>query len=189
MTKVLKNTKQCERTKNRVRVCRAAQAILNNDNMNAEFLVDAKRLKKKLNNTANIETDPENEREKKGNLSHILRSWAIEYHVKQRAVTKLLKILIAAGFHSLPNDSRALLSTPRSVEIENRAGGRFWYNGLQNCLTKIFAKLAANLSIQINVNVDGLPLFKSSPIGFWPILADIEGISDVVHVIFCNLIQ
>lgn len=98
-----------------------------------------------------------------------------EYHVQRRALSELLKILIGFGLHFLPKDSRTLLVTLRSVNIENRSEGQYWHNGLGNGLKSFFSRLSANMSIDININIDGLPLFKSSPVEFWPILSNIRG--------------
>lgn len=96
-------------------------------------------------------------------------------NINKRAVTALLQILRSAGATSLPKDSRSPLETPRQVEIVDLAGGKYWHNGLEKCLIEIFSQLSVNLCIELNINMDGLPLFKSSPIVLWPILANIHG--------------
>lgn len=63
-------------------------------------------------------------------------------------------------------DSRKLLETPRNVIIVNRAGGKYWHHGIKNCLNESFSKLTSNFKVEINLNIDGLPLFKSSPLVF-----------------------
>lgn len=75
----------------------------------------------------------------------------------------------------LPRDYRALLSTPRSVEIKKVAGGELWYNGIASNLMTIFSKLSHDITISLTFNMDGLPLFKSSQTCFCPILGLIHG--------------
>lgn len=168
MPKINKNNTKREKTRNRVRIFRSAQAIL----------------REERNVTLNYESNVEHNvlglsqhirRESRKSLADQLRSWAIEYHVQRRALSKLLKILISAGMYFLPKDSRTLLATPRSINIEDRAGGKYWHYGIQTGLKSIFSQLTSNFTIKMNINIDGLPLFKSSPIEFWPILGSIRG--------------
>ena len=85
----------------------------------------------------------------------------------------------------LPSDYRSLMKTPRNIEVSNLCGGQFVYiaiaNGLELCLKnpvfsqKVQAYFATNplieKTVKLIINVDGLPLFKSSTQCFWPILA------------------
>lgn len=104
-----------------------------------------------------------------------LRTWVLEYHLTHRAVSSLLKILNSCGMSYLPKDCRTLLSTPEKITIETKAGGQIWYNGIRKGIKTVFPKLNSNLSIELHINADGLPLFKSSPLEFWPLLASIRG--------------
>lgn len=167
-----------EQTKNRVRLHRGIKSIMKQDTIS---LVNAIQLKKKLFQK-NVPASNENIEPPK--LSDKLRSWAIEYHITRRALTALLKILKSFGMQSLPVDSRCLLKTPRSIEIEARAGGQYWHNGLANVLSQVFRKLSTNLRTEVNVNMDGLPLHKSSPKCFWPILINLHGSYSVLRDTF-----
>lgn len=104
-----------------------------------------------------------------------LSNWANEYRISKRAINSLLSILKSSGMNSLPNDYRTLLQTPVNVEISNVAGGEFWYNGLEKSLRIIFATIDKDISIRLNFNIDGLPIYKSSKVTFHPILASIDG--------------
>lgn len=164
MTKVTKSTR--EQTRQRVQRLRAINSIMKNDSQSLLRPIEPIKLKKQLFKS-NVE--------KEQSLNCSLRSWAIEYHIQNRALSALLKILISYGFTSLPRDSRKLLKTPRIVEIETRAGGKFWYNGIASCIKQVYCKITSNTTLELNFNLDGLPLFKSSPLEFWPILANIHG--------------
>lgn len=161
-----------------MRIWRGIQSIMKEDSLNVYkqyrvYQFNPNELHQKLKKS---------DEKRNESLADKLRSWAVKFYVKQRAITFLLKILKSAGLKSLPSDSRTLLSTPRFVEIQNRAGGQLWYNGIQNCLKQIFGKLSRNYSIEININSDGLPLFKSSPKEFWPILANIQGLHLYIYI-------
>lgn len=71
-------------------------------------------------------------------------------------------------------DYRTLLQTPKTVQIMDVGGGKYWYNGIERNLRLIFSKLEKNISIALNFNMDGLPIFKSSQRVFWPILSTIH---------------
>lgn len=105
-----------------------------------------------------------------------IRMWANTHRISKNALNELLPILKSNGISSLPLNYRTLQGTPTNIEIMNAAGGQLWHNGLQNCLEKIFAQLSNDLTISLTFNIDGLPVYKSSRITFWPILASIFGL-------------
>lgn len=111
------------------------------------------------------------------NLKNDIRDWANTYHISKNAINSLLSLLGSNGIKGLPKNYRTLQKTPLNVEITNSAGGNFWYKGIANCLKIIFPTLSQDLTISLNFNIDGLPLYKSSKISFWPILASIFGTS------------
>lgn len=108
-------------------------------------------------------------------LSSELRDWANSHRISKRALDGLLSILNSNGINSVPKNHRTLLQTPVNIEIVDIAGGKLWYNGLQKSIEQILSTLDCDMTISLNVNVDGLPLYKSSKISFWPILASIHG--------------
>lgn len=175
MPKILKNTKKAMQTRERVRLFRGVQSIMNYNT--TSNLLNVTKLKQKL--IVNEEKSPHerisSSNNRFSNLLSDLRTWAIEKNIQKRAITALLKILRSAGITCLPMDSRKLLETPRNVIIVNRAGGKYWHHGIKNCLNESFSKLTSNFKVEINLNIDGLPLFKSSPLVFWPILMNVHG--------------
>lgn len=108
-------------------------------------------------------------------LENQLVDWINEHRISKRAVNDLLSVLNAVGGQSLPKDYRTLLKTDTNIEIVSNAGGDYWYNGMKKCLTQIFSNLDRNLTIRLNFNIDGLPLYKSSKHTFYPILCSIHG--------------
>lgn len=182
MTKITKLNKEkvLENTRNRVRICRSVQFILRQDR-NVTRDIQANKLKHEWNSQSVItgidqsENSGKNYTQWRQTLTVDIRSWAIEYNVRKRTVTALLKVLISNGMKFLPADSRTLLKTPRNVQIDRTAGGHYWHYGIRENLIRVFPKLNENISIDLNINFDGLPLFKGSAIGFWPILANIKG--------------
>ncbi|XP_055526935.1 uncharacterized protein LOC129719563 [Wyeomyia smithii] len=92
-----------------------------------------------------------------------IRNWSTEFHITQAAVTSLVGVLNSHLNLNLPNDARTIMKTPRNVRIvEMTENGRYWHLGLQNCLQKALEHLDRPLSISLNINIDDLPVHKSS---------------------------
>lgn len=105
-----------------------------------------------------------------------LRIWAIEHNITGCAINDLLKILIFAGFTNLPKDSRTFKNTPTNLPIRMLSHGKMWYNGLKKSIENVmFTNINRDLSITLDFNFDGIPVFKSSNLTFWPILVSIRG--------------
>lgn len=124
--------------------------------------------------TSNIQSDNCCD-DKASDVSNKLIEWAMHHHITKAATSDLLKILNYAGLTFLPKDSRTLLKTPVHVPITNLSNGQLWYNGIENCLTNIFRGLDRNISVTLDFNFDGLPIYKSSNEQFWPILSSMRG--------------
>ena len=82
----------------------------------------------------------------------------------------------AQGIELLASGSATtLLKTPRNVQVQTKSGGDYIYLGLANAINQ-FVCNKQNIcdmdtrSIHISFNIDGLPLYKSSKLSFWPIL-------------------
>lgn len=169
MPKIIKNTEKHKKLRNRVRLFRSGNQILRQESDAVHNLI---KMKSKINIfDSQHEKGCENS---KKNLRDKLRSWAIAFNITRRAISALLKLLNSFELN-LPKDSRALLSTPKTIMIEKRAGGNWWYYGVKHNLIMIFAQLNRDITVQLNFNIDGLPLFNSSHISLWPILANIKG--------------
>lgn len=102
------------------------------------------------------------------NLSTLLVSWVTTFNITPALLNALLFIL--RKYHTyLPKGARTLLKTAKNYNILNIAGGCYYHFGIEKWVkTMIFTDNVEEVSIQ--VNIDGLPLFKSSGAQFWPIL-------------------
>lgn len=109
-------------------------------------------------------------------------SWIFRHHITKSATSDLLKILNFAGLNFLPKDSRTLLKTPTHVPISKLSNGQLWYNGIEKCLRDTFDRLDRDISVTLDFNFDGLPIYESSNKQFWPILSSMRGI----FFIFCR---
>lgn len=126
--------------------------------------------------TDNIQTQTTTNDNIELNFNAKIRDWANKHRISKRSLDDLLAILAASGIDSLPKNHRTLQKTPKNTVISVVGGGHFWYNGLEKCLKQIFTNLDKDIVLSLNFNIDGLPLYKSSTITFYPILAAIHGI-------------
>jgi len=122
-------------------------------------------------------------------LASDLCQWANEFRINQNAVTSLLHVLSKHGHNNLPGDARTLLSTPRSGthEINNLSTGQYVHYGLLKALTTIaihFPRAFRHLNtINLDLNIDGLPIAKNSKSQLWPILGRISSLPFAPFVI------
>lgn len=108
-------------------------------------------------------------------LEEKLRLWSHKHNITKMALNDLLQVLISFGLTMLPKDSRTLMLTPRNLEINDVANGKLWYQGVENNIRRLFHELEEDLTLFLNFNIDGIPLFNSSRTEFWPILANVHG--------------
>lgn len=77
----------------------------------------------------------------------------------------------------MPKDARTVLRTQGQIITKKMEGGEYYHFGLTNGLMSRLKSLTlpANLNtLKLQFNIDGLPLFRSSRLQFWPILAMVD---------------
>ena len=123
-----------------------------------------------IDNIVSCESSSECEKEKEP-LNQRLVRWSTKITIVKWHLNDLLGILRDEGLQ-LPKDARTLLQTPKTVVSEDKCGGKYIYYGLKIGLVKIISKVTVTGTIELNINIDGVPLFKSSGKQFWPILCN-----------------
>ena len=118
-------------------------------------------------------------------LAEGLGNWANKFFIKHNALDGLLVLLKENGHPNLPVTARTLLQTESNVTIQKKSGMEYVYFPLASQLLKHFKKYPADIvretnSLEISLNVDGLPLFKSSGMSLWPVLCAIVSMKPVV---------
>lgn len=129
------------------------------------------------------EEEYDNEDDKNEALSTALKNWSLEHNIKQSALRDFIKIINDRLPNVLPKDPRTLLQTTQDIPLTPLGQGQYWHHGLRQCLQSLFADLNESKSISINVNLDGLPIYKSSKDEFWPILFNIVELPHVEPMI------
>lgn len=112
--------------------------------------------------------------EKTLNAKQNLAQWAVTYNIKRNALDSLLMLLNTnPSFDDLPKDSRTLLQTPREIPIETLNPGYYCHFPAKALLTQILTESVHWNKVNLQINVDGLPISNSSSQQFWPILCRI----------------
>lgn len=133
-------------------------------------------------NFTHLSSDSESEQSRWGgneqeSFSDHLREWATKFQIPHNALSELLTIL-KPFFPSLPKDPRTLLQTKVQYNISDTSGGQYYHFGIVNGIKLNIGQADVGMEIQLQINIDGLPLFKSSSDQFWPILGRVMNIKD-----------
>ena len=109
-----------------------------------------------------------------------LAEWASKFQISHSAIAHLLSIL-QDSYTNLPKDPITLLQTKRDYELRTIEGGSYYHFDMKLSISDALAavdlpdSVRADLKIiYVQINIDGLPLFKSSNVQFWPILGRID---------------
>jgi hypothetical protein len=125
------------------------------------------------------------------NISEQLAAWAVGDNIPQASLTRLLHIL-SVKLPELPSDARTLLKTSRKVNTRTVAGGEYYYFGVKYWLHKLLGSNRSSTliseNLNLHVNIDGIPLFKSCNTSLWPILGMFAELSGTPFPIalFCS---
>lgn len=115
----------------------------------------------------------ETEQQKTNYVAENLREWAIyDGYISKKKLDDLL-FRLNPIFPTLPKSYKTLLRTPKHLDICVLADGSMsWYKGIVINLDAMLLDEYLNKynNITIDVNMDGLPVTKSTHLKFWPVL-------------------
>ena len=101
-----------------------------------------------------------------------IAAFCVKWKITREASNELLRLLSSHNVKGLPRDCRSAKRSMRVVEnVVEMGNGSYYHFGVGNELTRnlsIYKELGNTIDLQFNI--DGLPLFRSSPVDFWPIL-------------------
>ena len=113
--------------------------------------------------------------------------WVHEYQVSQASLKYLLHLLREKKIVNFPLDARTILNYPRTVNVISKCGGNYMHLGLEKGIVRlieIFPTKFKNYLITFDLNIDGLPLFKSSNGCLWPTLCRVMNFQPFVVSLF-----
>lgn len=103
-------------------------------------------------------------------LTEEVAEWAVLFDISHAALGGLLKIL-KKRHQELPQDPRILLKTCTEVVVKSIDSGSYYHFGILNSIINIFDEYNIEQGqIDLQINIDGLPLLPSTNGQFWPIL-------------------
>ncbi|CAN8027011.1 unnamed protein product [Ixodes persulcatus] len=111
---------------------------------------------------------------------------ARRFNFSHEAVNATAAALRRLG-HDVPRDARTILGTQRKAPLEQ--DDTFVHFGLIKGLEQALEGKVVPQELLIQVNIDGLPLYKSSNVGFWPVLCRLTNCGEstpFVVSLFCG---
>ena len=113
-----------------------------------------------------------------------LAACATQNRWTRSSINDLLNILRINGL-DVPKDARTLLKTPTRIETYEKCGGDYAYFGISNGIRSVINEHNSNNNVlSLSINIDGVPLFRSSSKQLWPILCSFEN-SDIFIIAIC----
>lgn len=106
----------------------------------------------------------------------------------------MLQILNKYSFsQSIPKTYATLLTTPRNIELRSIDPAKYFHLGLKHVLEYVLEfysdyEISEGI-VYLDLNIDGIPLYKSKQTQFWPILVQIKSIpqsTPFIIGIFCG---
>ena len=121
-------------------------------------------------------------------LRQELAIWATNNNCTRTCVTQLLTILLKHGHgDELPKDARTLLRIPRKVLTTEKCNGEYYYFGLEKGIVQcILQNSFSGDKIELVVNTDGVPIFKSTNVQLRPILCKFHFLSPFLAALHCG---
>jgi len=117
-----------------------------------------------------------------------LLEWTLDGGVSMCKVDNLLKRLKVVH-PNLPLSYKTLVQTPKTIEVVNCMNGEMWYFGITPHLQRLLSQeyFLSHNNVQIDVNIDSLPIFNNSKTNFIPILGRLVDCQEIfIAGIFCG---
>lgn len=111
-------------------------------------------------------------------LKEKLRNWYIKHNISREAFQSILRILKSEGMN-VPLSSKTFFECNEKIVIRTVSPGEYWHFSIKKQLEKISSVLVKYDEIILDIGIDGLPLYKSSPQSLWPILGRLTNIKNI----------
>lgn len=115
-----------------------------------------------------------------------LAALALKHNMTHVCLKDVSSLLRKWGF-DIPKDARTILGTQRRAPLQY--DGTFVHFGLEKGIRQVLISCNVPSRIDLHASIDGLPLFKSSGVNFWPIscrIINIEHSAPFVVSVYCG---
>ncbi|MES9903194.1 MAG: hypothetical protein ABW168_11045 [Sedimenticola sp.] len=121
--------------------------------------------------------DDESEEDQDTSFKKEIAEWAVNCNVPLTTLTKLLSILRHKNL-DVPVEATTLLQTTKKIHVVNKSGGDYIYFGLESSIKRSLSTFSPeNIDlIELSINIDGLPIYKSNNISVWPVQCTVANI-------------
>ena len=120
-------------------------------------------------------------------INEDLATCAVRNSWTRASINELLTVLMVHGHDNLPKDARTLLKTPRSIITEMKCGGQYIYLVIEHGIVQKLQEVECfDNTLELIINIDGLPLYRSSSTQLWPILCYFGSFEIFIIAIFCG---
>lgn len=153
-------------------------------NANRQSESDLERSSLNVSGDESSDLSFKNENESKSDFEDDPAIWSVEHKITHTALKALLLTLKKHScFSTLSLDARTILKIPRQQDIRTVVPGSYHHFGLIESIKQILSSVKENIDcLKIAVNIDGLPLTKSSQQQFWPILGSVMPYGNVFMI-------
>lgn len=118
-----------------------------------------------------------------------LRQWAVRNKITHTALGELLLIQRQIpDSKNIPINPKAFLHTPRQTILREVSPGQYYHFGIENSISNILKNIDTSSFtdvINVAINIDGLPLSKSSSSQVYPILCSVNNIEIILPLNIC----
>lgn len=110
-------------------------------------------------------------------LKTMLQNWVFACHPQVSHVDLLLSGLNKFSFaKNIPKTYSTLMNTPKNIILRECSPGQYYHVGVKKSVTAAIKYYSPDHcdTIVLDINIDGLPLYKTTPTQLWPILGQIK---------------
>ena len=133
--------------------------------------------------SSNDDSDDEYSLEPEDDIDTYKRELAevkVQFNVTNAAMDAMLAVIRKRDAR-LPKDCRTLVKPQRNIELKSIGGGHYYHFGLEQQVKhdrRNDVSLQDKFELQLQINIDGLPLYRSKSNSVWPILGLLKNVTN-----------
>lgn len=162
--------------------------ISDNDTISESEISDYNiRILQDFTNNVTESNDSNNESDQNIDFKKFLANWTVTECISHSSLRLLLKGIKQYTCQNcsfdIPTDPRNLVNTPRNTDTDVCGNGYYYHFGLTKSILNAISSISRNITnIKISINIDGLPLSKSSQRQFWDLQLILKNFSSSAFI-------